>query len=149
MQARTLIDAVYDRLTADQSAGSLYDDLGGRIYFVRGPQNAALPLLIFRVQTDEPLYYLDRATGAQTYANGPDVDAELHLVLVGSTAAGAAALEDINTKLLTLLHGQPISVTGYNAGQTFCIERGAPAADEDAVRITTRWRVWASVRTAG
>ena len=34
--------ALYTKLTTDQSAGSLYDDVGGRIYELEGQDDASL-----------------------------------------------------------------------------------------------------------
>jgi len=135
MSQEALANAIYAKLTNDQSSSSLWSDLSARVYHLNAPPNTALPLLVFRITADQPQAY---------FSGEDDLDVELQLDLWGSTAAGAAALAAINGKILSLLHGQSLSISGYVDGECQAIDRGRATADGDALRITGRWKIRAT-----
>ena len=87
--------ALYTKLTTDQSAGSLYDDVGGRIYELEGQDDASLPLLTYEVSS----------TPVQGLYNGTIMlRAQVIVTLYGHRRLGSAALGSIEDKLFTLLN---------------------------------------------
>ena len=49
--SQDVVKAFYDQLISDQTSGSFYDRVSGRIYELEGPTNAALPLAVFSLIT--------------------------------------------------------------------------------------------------
>lgn len=121
-------------LVSDQSEGSFYDDVGGRIYEMVAPEEAPLPLAVWNIITDPP----DEMFG------GDDIDAEIQVDLYGEKSLGIATLGAINDKLFTLLQGQSATITGYDGVSIQCMDRGAREVEERAYRITSRWRLMAN-----
>jgi hypothetical protein len=130
-----MTDGLYTLLTTDQTANSFYDDLSGRIYAMQAPQDDTLPLCVFNILDDAPFRY-----GGTTN----DIEATVQIDLWGSIGGGYDAISDINDKLFTVLDGQAVTITGFTGGQAFNLDRGAPTTEEDAIRILSRWRIWAS-----
>lgn len=125
MSSQAIINALREKLEFDQSAGSLYTALGGRIYNTIAPQNAALPLMVLNFGPDTD----DRNFGSVTHRMSVQID------LYGSLFDGQAALGDIETLLYNLLFNATISPVGYDRGKCTFDSRMALSQDEDAYRI--------------
>lgn len=121
-------------LVADQTSGSLYDAVGGRIYEQIAPENGALPHLVWNIITDPP---------DETF-NGDDIDAEIQFDLYGEKRLGMTALGVINDKLFTALQGQSATITNYTGCSIQCLDRGERSTEERGHRITSRWRLMAN-----
>lgn len=123
-------------LESDQSGGSFYDDITGRITSPQAPQNQTLPHCVFNVLSDPP----------DAYFSGDDIDAEMQIDLWGTFNGTSSkhALGLINDKLITLLDKQSITITGFTSGEVRSLDRGTATIEEDAVRILSRWRILAS-----
>src|SRR6056297_2106605 len=91
-------------LISDQSAGSFYDDLGGRIYEAVAAEEADMPLMVYTIITDPPINYL----GGNT-----DIEAQIQIDLYGEWRLGAKALGDIHSKVITALEGADITIAGH------------------------------------
>lgn len=124
--SQALTEGVYGALTADQSAGTFYDDLSGRIYELAAPEDAALPHAVFNLVTDPP---------DETFS-GDDIEATVQIDLYGERRLGAAALGDIQAKLLAELQGAAVTVAGFIGGVFMFTERGQRSIDGGAHRIT-------------
>lgn len=128
-------NAVYTALTTDQSAGSFYDDLSGRIYFVQAPLDATLPHCVYTPLTDpaEPntfeASHLDARYQIDLYFKADD-----------DTLETAYAT---NQKLITLLDRVDLTMANHTGEETWVTERGVPSREEDAWRIRSEWRVMA------
>ena len=126
-------NAIYTKLTASQVAGSLYDDVGGRIRLVQASQDEALPLLIYTPVSDVPT----------SYFNGTD-DLEF-LFQVDLYFPATSKPEDTlatNQKLITLLHKQAVTITNHGNGQAWCLDKGSVVReDDDAWRVTSQWKL--------
>lgn len=131
--ARSVIeDGIYSKLVADTSAGTFYDDLGGRISLDEGPDNRTLPHAVIRVVTDVP---------ARAFPGKRDVDAEFDIDLFGTRGARIHAT---NTKLFALLDNSTITISGFNGARVQCLETGFTTFDDERQQITSRWRVHAT-----
>jgi len=106
--------ALYTKLTADQSAGTLYAAVGGRIYEEEGPDDAALPLMVYGV-TSSPTSGL--------FDGEFFVVSTVMFTIYGHRRLGAAALGDIEAKLFTLLDSVALAPTGYDRGVVVCQDR--------------------------
>ena len=107
--------ALYTKLTTDQSAGSLYDDVGGRIYELEGQDDASLPLLTYEVSS----------TPVEGLYNGTIMlKAQVIVTLYGHRRLGSAALGSIEDKLFTLLNSGTLAPTGYDTNAVMvCVDR--------------------------
>jgi len=130
-----MTDGLYTLLTTDQTSGSFYDDIGGRISFLQADQDEVLPHCVVNVIDDPPFRY---------GGNVNDIESTVQIDLWGAIGAGYDALSDINDKLYTVLDGQAVTITGFTGTQAFNLDRGVPTTEEDAIRILSRWRIWAS-----
>ncbi len=130
-----LYDAIFGKLTADQTPGSFFDDLGGRINLHEGPQDEVLPRANFTVVTDI----------RQRFFDGNDILATFQLDIYNDAEASTQeALLAIHEKALTLLDAQAITMANHSNAQVFVDDKGTLVKEEDAWRITSQWRVMAS-----
>lgn len=135
MSQQAIANAVYARLSDTDLAHSIWSDLSGRVYQVQAPTNIALPLLVFHIHSDRPQGY---------FSGNDDLAIELQLDLWGAADDGASALTAINEKIMGLLHCESLSISGYRNGECWAIDRGRATADDNSLRITSRWRIRAS-----
>lgn len=124
--AQDIVNALYTKLTADTSAGSLYDSVGGRMYHGEAPPSASLPLLIYNV-IDNPVLHNYGNTTQQML---------VQFDIYGKKLLGAAALGSIEAKLIALLDKVAIAPTGFDRGIISFQSRYAATVEEDAWRIT-------------
>ena len=134
MSQQELIDGLHTKLTAAQGAGTLYAAVGGRIYQLQGPQNLAMPWLVFTVVTDVP---------ARTFTKD-NINPDIQFDLYGERYLGANALTDINDKLWTLLDRSTFSITGHNSISMAATERGILTVEDRAYRIRSEWTLFAN-----
>ena len=126
MTTQATITGLYSALIADQSVGSFYDDLGGRIYEAVAPEDGALPHMVFVQVADPPINYLGGTS---------DIEMKIQIDLYSERRLGAKALGDIHTKVLSALEGSAITIAGFVAGQIEFTERGRRSIDGDAHRV--------------
>lgn len=129
---KALSDGIYTKLTADQSAGTLYAAVSGRIYHGVAPDDAALPLLVFNV-IDNPVAY--------TFTQD-NLQAQVQFDIYVDREAGAASGQTIDDKLFTLIQRQNITVSGYTGCNVICLQRGVPVVEDDAYRIRSEYRIF-------
>ena len=107
--------ALYTKLTADQTADSFYDDVGGRIFEMEGKDDSALPLIVYDV-TSTPVEGL--------YNGNVIVKSQVVLTLYGHRRLGAAALGAIEDKLFTLINQATLAPSGYDSNTVMiCLDR--------------------------
>ena len=107
--------AIYTKLTTDQTAGSLYDDLGGRIYELEGNDDADLPLLTYEV-TSTPVQGL--------YNGNVIIKAQVIFTIYGHRRLGSAAVGVIEDKLFDLMNSGSLAPSGYDASSvSICMDR--------------------------
>lgn len=134
MSVGAFMDALYTKLTADQTAGSLYDALGGRIYNGFAIEEASTPYLCFSAVTGVP----------ERHMGGPvSLDVTVQFDLFGNIELGSKALHDIEVKLYALLEGVSIAPTGFDRGVCTFTTRGAAIVDDDC------WRVMDEIQIRG
>lgn len=137
--SQAILDALHAKLVADQSAGTFYDDVGGRIYQGQGPNNVALPYCEFDSVGVEPEVFMDQGgTGPRTQT------ADVQIDLYGNTDDGPKALGDVEQKLYDLLEKASISPTGSDRGVVRCSIRMLRVVEEDAYRITDQFTIQAT-----
>ena len=125
------------KLTDDQTAGTFYDAVGGRIFEAVIPDQVAdLPACRWIVVTSPQ----------QNRLSGAAIDAELQVDIYGTTQAGSASLATAADLLVALLERQPLTIAGYNGAQALPIDLGGVVADpaDGVLSITQRWRVVAN-----
>lgn len=117
--------ALYTKLTTDKSAGSFYDDVGGRIYELQGTDDADLPLMTYEV-TSSPV---------QGLYNGTIIEkSQVILTLYGHRRLGAQALGDIEAKLFTLVNQATLDPTGYDDNSIMiCLDRDRRTVFEEII----------------
>lgn len=132
MPRSAIEDAINTKLTADQSAGSFYDDVTGRISANEATDSKAYPHAVYTVTSDVP---------ARAFAGKRDIDATFDIDLFG---AKGASLHLTNNKLYTLLDNASMTPTGFNGGVVQCLDSGIVTYDDERMQITSRWRLQAT-----
>ena len=132
MPRSVIEDAINTKLTTDQSAGSFYDDVSGRISANEATDSKAFPHAIYTVVSDVPF----RAFGGKR-----DIDCLFDVDLFGSKGT---SLHLTNNKLYTLLDNASVSPTGFNGGVVQCLDTGIVTYDDERMQITSRWRLQAT-----
>lgn len=132
--------AVYTKLTADQTAGSFYDDVGGRIYMSQAPKDASLPLVVWSILGDV----------SPDFFSGTDLDATFQVdVWFPDRQDGSTTDADLittNDKLVTLLDRVTLtSVTNHGNVQTHLIDKGGIIREDDGHHIVSVWQIVGTV----
>lgn len=130
--SKAVVDAIKTRLYLDQTAGSVYDAVSGRIYHLQSPENGTLPLIVFGVASSSPSPNFDGSTTETLRVE--------FTVYSQAFESGAAAALGIDDKLLACLEGQILAPTGYDRLTVRCEQRGAASMVEDAVSVTSVYR---------
>ena len=113
--AQAINTALYTKLTADQTSGSLYDDVGGRIFELEGKDDEALPLLTYGVQSS-PVQGL--------YNGNIIIKSQVVFTLFGHRRLGAQAVGDIEKKLFDLMNYATLAPSGYDSNTVvICLDR--------------------------
>lgn len=128
------INAFYGALAADTGAGGVSTLTAARIYEGQAPEAAAIPSVILNLVDDVPV---------ESFTTS-DLNATLQVDVYGDRFAGSAVARTIADRLVTLLHRTSLSITGWNGGQVWCLDRGTLNIEDDAYRIMQTWRVTAS-----
>jgi len=113
--AQAITNAIYTKLTADQSASSLYTAVGGRIFEMEGKDDADLPLLTFEVQSS-PV--------AGLYTGSIIIKSQVIFTIYGHRRLGSSAIGTIEDKLFTLMNQTTLAPTGYDTNTVvLCLDR--------------------------
>lgn len=125
--SQAIKSALYTKLTADQSAGSLYEAVGGRIYELEGQDDVPLPILTYEV-TSTPIQALYNGTIM--------LKAQVILTLYGHRRLGAASLGAVEDKLFTLLNGGSLAPSGYDSNAVMiCVDRDRRTVFDEIIAI--------------
>lgn len=129
MSASALSDAIYDALAAVQTAGSFFDDVGGRLRWVVGENALDLPMFAWQFVGDVPERFFLKADETR------DVDVQFDLYT--NRKAGLAAHDAIRVKARNLLDRVTLTASGFTEVQSWIDDYGAsPVAEGDAYRTT-------------
>ena len=134
MAQDNVYNGIYDLLVNDQTSGSFYDDLTGRIYQDFAPQNATLPFCTFAITSDPQLSTL----------GSNHLTATVECQVWGTLAGGPNAVRDTNDKLTALLHKGSITVTGFSNVTMHAEDIGTAERIEDAVFISSLYEITGS-----
>jgi hypothetical protein len=134
MSQHAIAAAIHQQLISDQSAGSVWALLSGRVYHLHAPPNTALPLMIVRIDKDQP----------QTFYDG---SSDLRIeVVIEVQANDATTLLIASGRLFDQLHNQPLSIEGFRHATMRAVDRGREKAERDALTSTSRWLIIATTR---
>jgi hypothetical protein len=134
MSVGAMMVGLQTKLTADQTAGSLYDAVGGRISQGYEKQEQNLPYITFLPIVGTPERHMGGATS---------LEALVQFDIWGDIDLGPKAVQDIEVKLYSLLEGFALTVSGFDRGLVTFTSRGAAMVEEDC------WRVMDEIRIQG
>lgn len=130
-----LYNSIYSTLTADQTSGSFYDDVDGRIWLVDGPASDDLPMAIITPITE--------SLGGAFDTSSDDIEFVFQIdVYTSQKNTTVEALIATNEKLIALLDRVSVTVTNWCNGQFKpdpADTRGIPTRDGDAWVINSQW----------
>jgi len=136
MSQKVVTDAIYTQLVADQSAGTFYAAVSGRIYLGRGSDDAALPLCVYSVISDVQEHY---------FGNDDDSELSIQFDIYEDVRLGAAVIQGHADKLTTALANKALTPSAtYAKIHVRMMDRGTLTIEEDAYRISSDWQVLAS-----
>lgn len=121
--SQVIYDGLYTKLTAVQTAGSLYAAVSGRIYDTQKPQGANLPCLVYRVVESPVTPYF----GGKTLVTATvefDIFGPLGDSIPGGGNTYLQDVGEIEAKLFALLQGFDLTVTGHDRGQCTIKDHG-------------------------
>jgi len=130
----SILAGVMTKLTADQSAGTFYEAVGGRIYRTVAPPDKTEPLAVVSISDDAP----DR------YFSAADTFGTLNISIFGTRDASETTLQAIAAKLFTLLDGAALTISGHVGGQAWVENRGIPLHDNNRIQLVTLWGIAAT-----
>lgn len=136
MSQDAICGAINTLLTADTAAGGVSTLTDGAIFESEAYENQAPPLVVFRLVADPEVFY---------FGSSEDLLGELQVDVYGRRTLGSAAVATIAARVKTLLHGQPLTVTGYTGVNCQAIDRGVPLIEDDSYRIMQRYRLFGSL----
>lgn len=136
---KQLVDAIYDKLSSVQSAGTFHALLNGRYYHLSGPQNVAFPNCVYSLDAVENM---DQFNGSRILTGSVSFD------IFCEAKAGLVVCMDIEEALFGLLDQQNLTVTApYGEMALQCVSRGVPSFNDEFVVLTTSYSIF-STRTA-
>jgi hypothetical protein len=117
---------------------SFFQQLGGRVYVNEAPANVALPLCVYGIAQHDI---------TQTY------DGDRERMMIEFTQyfphqSGLSLAEANGERLHELLDNSELKPTGYDRVTIRAESRGVPAMEDDAIYITSRFRLMGT-RTSG
>jgi hypothetical protein len=127
--------AIYTKLTADQTAGTLYAAVGGRIFENEGQDDSALPLLVYEVTS---------SATSNVMTGDKEIVQAVATLLYGHKRLGSAALGSIEGKLYSLLNGISMTTTGYDRGVVLATSRDIRQNFEDVLSSQSVYRIEAT-----
>lgn len=100
---KTIADAIYSLFIAQVNSqySTFHTAIGGRMYYVKAPQNVGFPYVVFNIISDTPNYYFTETM----------VDTRIQFDLV---AKSVTEIEDITTKLELALNWKKLTISGQN-----------------------------------
>ena len=134
-RSQTIANALNAKLRSDQSSGSFYDDLGGRIYESEAQHDDSLPLCVWQVITNEALHLL---------ANSDDLKLRLQISVLTKRVDGSHTCRNAHDKLVSLLNRKTLIADGWSAVSVLLSDGGAPQINEDAYTQLSNWQIIAS-----
>jgi hypothetical protein len=130
--SQKLVNAIYTKLTADQTAGSLYDDVDGRIYYGLAPDDSALPLILIDLVYER----------VENSMGGDRVDrASFQIDIFGDIKSGVVSVGNMEIKLFDLIDSVTITATGYDKVSIECKTRNQRTIGDEAHRIMCEYDV--------
>lgn len=133
--SQAIIEGLKTKLYADQTAGTFYAAVSGRIYENQAPQNSELPHCVFTMVNSDVERYM---TGQRSF------DCTVTFDIYGKADLGLEVLGDIEEKLYDLLDGVSLTVAGADRGVVTFNSRNVRGTEEDAHRITDEVRIQAT-----
>ncbi len=130
-----MFDGIFAKLTADQTAGTLYDDLSGNIFRYQAPQTKAMPLLLINVITDPPWRFFASS----------DIEAVIQFDIYSPRPEGSTSISELSDKLFTLIDNAALTITGFVGAKMHIDQRGVYTTEEDSLRVRIEARLWANV----
>jgi|LakMenEpi03Aug12_release.lakeMendotaPanAssembly.Ray.scaffolds.fasta_scaffold585912_2 hypothetical protein len=112
---------------------SWYQTLGTRVYLNVAPENATLPLCVYRVVDHiiEPVFATNKVSRERI-----TIEFDQFHQTSGGVTAGLSASES----LAVLLDNRELNPTGYDRIVLRSESRGVPEVEDDAIRTTSRFR---------
>ncbi len=137
--SQIILTSLYNHLVAVQTAGTIYDLVGGRIFQMEASQATARPLLVFTLESEETQTYM---SSAATTMHTCDVSFTFFFAPTSSVATAMVA----EAALFLLLHKASItpSDASYASITTLCTSRGVPTIADDSIVVESRYRLVAS-----
>ena len=133
--AQALNTAIYTKLTTDQSAGSLHEAVGGRIFEGEGQDDSALPLLVYEITS---------AATSNVMGGKEIIRAVATFTLYGHRRLGNAALGSIEGKLYNLLNGEDVTTTGYDRSVVTATSRDIRQNFDDVLSSQSVYKIEAT-----
>tara|TARA_R110000824_G_scaffold168136_4_gene345163 strand:+ start:2881 stop:3291 length:411 start_codon:yes stop_codon:yes gene_type:complete len=127
--------AIYVKLTTDQSGGSLYDLVGGRIFELQGNDDADLPLLTYEVQSTPVSGLFD----GEVY-----IKSQVLFTIFGHRRLGAEAIGTIEDKLYDLMKDAALAPTGYDRGVVVPLDRDRRSVFDEIISSESIYSVEAT-----
>lgn len=129
MSQTALSKAISDALSADQTAGTLYDNVGGRLRWIVGESELDLPMMTWQFLGDVPEDFFNAADDLQ--------DVSVQFDIYTDRNSGPDANDAIREKAHALLHRVRLTATGYGEVQSWIDDKGSsPTVEQDAFRTT-------------
>ncbi len=134
MTTQQVVNLVKTSLYADTGAGGVATLTSNRIYEAEGPDNAALPLVVYLLASDAVNSTFGDDTGFY----------EFQFDCYGARSLGMLAVRTLAERVKTLLNRVALSGTGVVRLAFQKLGDGMESTEEDACRITLRFRAFAS-----
>lgn len=137
--SQVILTTIYNKLTAVQTAGTVYALVSGKIYQIEGPQGDVMPMLVYAISNEDTTTFMSSAAQSMhtldcafTIYFKPDTS------VVDAMAAEAA--------LFLLMHKASMtpSAASYSTIESICISRGVPTINVDSIVIDTTYRIFAT-----
>ena len=137
--SQVILTTIYNKLVAVQTAGTVYNLVGGKIYQLEGPQGDVMPLLVYAISNEDTTTFMSAATQSMH-----TLDCAFTFYFpTGSSVVTAMAAE---AALFLLLHKASMTPSSntYSTIESICVSRGVPTINVDSIVIDTTYRIFAT-----
>jgi len=140
--SQVILTTIYNKLTAVQTAGTVYALVAGKIYQLEGPQGSIMPLLVYAISNEDTTTFMSAATQSM---HTLDCAFTFYFAADSSVAIALAA----EAALFLLLHKASMtpSSASYSTVESICLSRGVPTINVDSIVIDTTYRIFATKQT--
>ena len=137
--SQVILTTIFNKLTAVQTAGTVYALVSGKIYQLEGPQGDAMPLLVYAISNEDTTTFMTSATQSMH-----TIDCAFTFYCKPNSSVVTAMAAEAALFLLMHKASMTPSSASYSTIESICTSRGVPTINVDSIIIDTTYKIFAT-----